>query len=36
MTADPEAGIIETYSGDRMVTLKEHVEIKFERGKLSL
>jgi len=36
VTADPEAGIIETYQGDRMVTLKGYVEIKLERGKLSL
>ena len=31
MTADPEAGIIEIYQGDRLVTLKGHVEIKLER-----
>jgi hypothetical protein len=36
VTADPDAGIIETYQGARMVTLKGHVEIKLELGKLSL
>jgi hypothetical protein len=36
VTADPEAGIIETFQGGRMVTLKGHVVIKLERGRLSL
>jgi hypothetical protein len=31
VTADPEAGIIKSYRGDRMVTLKGRVEIKLER-----
>jgi hypothetical protein len=31
VTADPVAGIIETYQGVRKVTLKGHVEIKLER-----
>jgi hypothetical protein len=31
VTADPEAGIIETYQADRMVTLKGRVEIRLER-----
>ena len=35
VTADPEAGIIETYQGDRMVTLKGHVEIRLERKRSS-
>ena len=32
VTADPVAGIIETYQGDRIVILKGHVEIKLERS----
>ena len=36
VTADSEAGIIEFYQGDRIVTLKGHVEIKLERRKPSL
>ena len=35
VTADPEAGIIEIYQGDRMVTLKGHVEIRLERDRPS-
>ena len=31
VTADPLAGIIETYLADRMITLKGHVEIRLER-----
>jgi hypothetical protein len=31
VTADPEAGIIETYQGDRMVIPKGHVEVRVER-----
>jgi hypothetical protein len=31
VTADPEAGIIEIYQGDRLVTLTGRVEIKLER-----
>jgi hypothetical protein len=31
VTADPAAGIIETYQGDRKVTLKGHVEIRLKR-----
>jgi len=31
VTADPQAGVIETLRGDRMVVLKGHVEIKLER-----
>jgi hypothetical protein len=30
VTADPDAGIIKIYQGDRMVTLKGLVEIKLE------
>jgi hypothetical protein len=35
VTADPEAGIIETYQGERMVTLEGLVEIQLERKPLS-
>jgi hypothetical protein len=35
VTADPEVGIIETFQGDRLVTLKGHVEIKLERDRPS-
>jgi hypothetical protein len=35
VTADPEAGIIKTYQGDRLATLKGHVEIKLERRQSS-
>ena len=35
VTADPEAGIIETYQADQMVTLKGQVEIRLERKTLS-
>jgi hypothetical protein len=31
VTADPEAGIIETYQGDRKVILQGHVEVRLER-----
>jgi hypothetical protein len=31
VTADPEAGTIEFYQGDRMVTLGGQVEIRLER-----
>ena len=31
VTADPDAGIVEIYQGDRMVTLKGHVEVSLER-----
>jgi hypothetical protein len=31
VTADPNAGIIKSYQGDQMVTLKGHVEIRLER-----
>jgi hypothetical protein len=33
VTADPEAGIVETYQGDRMVTLKGQVEIRLARDR---
>ena len=31
VTSDPQAGIIETYQGDRLITLKGCVEIRLER-----
>ena len=31
VTADPKEGIVETYLGDRLVTLKGCVEIRLER-----
>ena len=31
VTADPNAGIVEIYQGDRLVTLKGHVEVRLER-----
>jgi hypothetical protein len=36
VTADPEAGIIKAFRGDRMVTLAGCVEIKLERDKPAL
>lgn len=33
VTADPAAGIIETFQGDQVVILTGHVEIKLERRK---
>jgi hypothetical protein len=31
VTADPNAGIVEIYQGDRMVTLNGQVEVRLER-----
>jgi hypothetical protein len=31
VTADPNAGIVEIYQGDRMVTLSGQVEVRLER-----